>query len=427
MSMTGAVQNRIQKDYFLTWWFDYGRASTVPKYAVNRNRGNGTKNAAMDAGLESATEILLEVLGLGDGWRSQGILPISLVAKTQRSNERILTPRRIQCGPSTSDVCVGNIVNITVILCTYNRCASLAKALHSIAAQTFPEPVEWEVLVVDNNSRDQTREVVKDFCRRYPYRFRYLFEPRQGKSYALNSGIQEARGDVLAFIDDDVTVESNWLRNLTAGLCSGEWAGAGGRILPIRGFVPPRWLALDGPRSLAGALFAYWDPGGVPGELQDPPYGANMAFRKEMFDRYGHFRTDLGPFPDSKIGFEDTEFGRRLIAGGECLRYVPSAIVYHEIDGKRVRKGYFLAWWFDLGRGSVRETGKSLSTREILKVLARTLLTTQRWVLTVDSQRRFYRKCRIWYEVGKIVEVYQQAKGANARRTQSEAAGGGRV
>jgi|SRR5208282_299961 glycosyltransferase involved in cell wall biosynthesis len=314
------------------------------------------------------------------------------------------------------------MLNITVILCTYNRCQSLARALDSVAAQTFSESVEWEVLVVDNNSRDQTRDVAEDFCRRYPGRFRYLFEPRQGKSYALNAGIREARGDILAFLDDDVTVEPRWLQNLTSALHDGQWAGSGGRILPMRGFVPPRWLALDGPRSLAGALFAYWDPGDVPGELKDPPYGANMAFRKEMFDRHGHFRTDLGPFPDSKIGFEDTEFGRRLIAGGECLRYVPSAIVYHEIDEKRVRKGYFLAWWFDLGRGSVRETGKSLSIVEILKILARILLTTPRWLLTVDHQRRFYRKCRIWYETGKIVEVYHQAKGANAPRTQSEAA-----
>ena len=67
------------------------------------------------------------------------------------------------------------------------------------------------MLVVDNNSSDQTREVVEEFADRYPGRFRYLFEPQPGKSYALNSGIREARGTVLAFIDDDVTVEPSWL------------------------------------------------------------------------------------------------------------------------------------------------------------------------------------------------------------------------
>jgi glucosyl-dolichyl phosphate glucuronosyltransferase len=318
-------------------------------------------------------------------------------------------------------------MKITTVLCTYNRCQSLSKALDSLARSILPETTEWEVLVVDNNSSDQTRAVVEDARQRYPGRFRYLFEPRQGKSYALNAGIREARGDVLAFVDDDVIVERTWLQNLTSPLSDGAWAGSGGRILPMRGFVPPPWLALDGPHNLAGALCAYCDPGDVPGELKDPPYGANMAFRKEMFDKYGHFRTDLGPRPSSEMRFEDTEFGRRLMAGGERLHYVPSAVVYHEVHESRVRKEFFLAWWFDFGRGSVRQTEKRPSTREILKVVARTLLTTPRWLLTMDSQRRFYRKCRIWYEAGKIVEVFRQARGRNAPRTQREAFGGPRV
>jgi glycosyltransferase involved in cell wall biosynthesis len=102
-------------------------------------------------------------------------------------------------------------MKITVILCTYNRCRSLAKALESVAAQTFSKSVEWEVVVVDNNSRDQTREVVAELNHRHPGRFRYLLEQRSGKSYALNAGITEARGDILAFMDDDVTVEPTWL------------------------------------------------------------------------------------------------------------------------------------------------------------------------------------------------------------------------
>jgi glucosyl-dolichyl phosphate glucuronosyltransferase len=304
-------------------------------------------------------------------------------------------------------------MKITTILCTYNRCQSLARALDSLAVSILLEAIQWEVLVVDNNSSDQTEAVVRDFCRRYPGRFRYLFEPQQGKSYALNAGIREARGDVLAFVDDDVTVEPKWLQNLTSALHDSQWAGCGGRILPARGFVPPRWLALDGPCNLVGALCAYFDPGDVAGELKDPPFGANMAFRKEMFARYGHFRTDLGPFPNNKLGFEDTEFGRRLMAGGERLCYIPTAVVYHEVPEYRVRKEFLLTWWFDFGRGSVRETGKRPGTTEMLKILTRALLTTLQWALTFNSQRRFYRKCRIWYAAGKIVEIYQQARSEN--------------
>src|ERR1700677_4161324 len=106
-------------------------------------------------------------------------------------------------------------MDISVIVCAYNRCESLAKTLDSIAQSILPGATTWEVLVVDNNSTDQTAEVIQDFCRKYPPHFRYLFEPAQGKSYALNAGILESRGDILAFADDDITVESTWLQRLT--------------------------------------------------------------------------------------------------------------------------------------------------------------------------------------------------------------------
>lgn len=103
-------------------------------------------------------------------------------------------------------------MKITVILCTYNRCRSLAKALESVAASQVPASVDWEVLVVDNNSGDQTRQVVENFSTRSPDRFRYLFEPKPGKSHALNSGIRESSGENLVFMDDDVTVEPTWFK-----------------------------------------------------------------------------------------------------------------------------------------------------------------------------------------------------------------------
>ena len=109
-------------------------------------------------------------------------------------------------------------MTICVILCTYNRASRLAEALKSIMASALPADVEWKILVVDNNSTDQTRNVATEFCDRYPSRFRYLFEPRQGKSHALNAALQESRAEILAFTDDDVTVEPEWLRNLTAPL-----------------------------------------------------------------------------------------------------------------------------------------------------------------------------------------------------------------
>ncbi len=305
-------------------------------------------------------------------------------------------------------------MQITVLMCTYNRCQSLAKALESVAVSVLPDNIEWEVLVVDNNSSDQTEAVVREFSCQYPQRFRYLFEPQQGKSYALNAGICAARGNILAFVDDDVAVERDWLQNLTSVLHENQWAGSGGRILPQQGFVPPDWLPVDGPISLIGALCAYCNLGDVPREFTDPPYGANMAFRKEMFHKYGFFRTDLGPRPNSEMRSEDTEFGRRLMNAGERLAYVPSAIVYHEIHEYRVRKEFFLAWWFEFGRGSVRATGGGLGTWTMLKILGRMCLTSVQWFLTFDSRHRFYFKCRTWYAAGKILEIYQQSRNAKS-------------
>jgi len=310
-------------------------------------------------------------------------------------------------------------MQISVILCTYNRCRSLARALHSLAQSILPETIEWEVLVVDNNSNDNTEAVVEEFCHRYPGRFRYVFEPQQGKSYALNTGVRGARGDILAFTDDDVIVEEMWLQNLSSVLHDRSWAGAAGPVLPERGFVPPAWLALDGPSNLIGALCAPWNAGDVPCELKEPPHGGNMAFHKNMFDRHGLFRTDLGPFPGAKIGFEDIEFGRRLMAGGERLYYVPSATVYHEINEARVRKEYFLRWWYDFGRGSVRGAGHILTTWEILKVVGSTTFTAIVWLLSLVPKHRFYRKCRVWYGAGKIVEVFQKKSVERKRNPQA--------
>lgn len=307
-------------------------------------------------------------------------------------------------------------MKVTVLLCTYDRCQCLARALESVAASKLPDGIDWEVLVVDNNSHDQTREVVQQYCRADETRFRYLLERQQGKSYALNAGIREARGDTVAFMDDDVIVEPTWLQNLTAGIQNGEWVGAGGRILPEQGFSPPRWLALSGRYSMGGVL-ALFDRGDKPGQLDWAPYGANMAFRRDMFEKYGGFRTDLGP-PPSELRGEDTDFGHRLMSAGERLWYEPLAIAYHRMPENRIRKDYFLAWWFGFGRVSVRKWGRGRDVLgiqrgylSILKTAAATMVTIMpRWVLASKPEQRFFYKALIWRKAGEIYEFYRLAR-----------------
>jgi glycosyltransferase involved in cell wall biosynthesis len=296
-------------------------------------------------------------------------------------------------------------MRITVILCTFNRCRMLPKALDSVAAQVLPESIEWETIVVDNNSSDQTREVAEQYCRRHPGRFRYVLEPQQGKSYALNRGIREAEGDVLAFMDDDVTVESTWLHNVTAPLERSTWAGVGGRIVPPVDFSPPSWLALEGPYDLGGIL-ALFDKGRVGRELREAPFGTNMAFRKQIFEKYGLFRPDLGPSPGSEIRGEDTEFGRRVLQGGDRLWYEPAAIVHHPVPENRLQKQYFLRFLYDQGRASIREKGRRPTIWFLLGIVLRSLRSRiMGWLLAFDPQKRFQRKCLVWMTFGQIVEI----------------------
>ena len=305
-------------------------------------------------------------------------------------------------------------MKITVILCTYDRCRSLVNALDSVAASKLPELTEWEVLVVDNNSRDQTRVVVEDFSRRYPGRFRYLFEPQPGKSHALNAGIREAQGDVLAFMDDDVTVDPDWLQNLTAALHSREWAGVGGRVLPLWRSPPPKWLSLDGRYTLAP--LAVFDLLQEAGQISEPPFGTNMAFRKEVFVKYGDFRTDLGPRPGSEIRSEDSEFGQRLLDGGELLRYEPSAVVYHPVSKERLNKEYHLKWWFDHGRTNIRVHGVKSNSKYFvatipLYLFRRLVVWTVRWMVAAEPVQRFDCKRSVWVIAGEILECHRHRAG----------------
>ena len=311
-------------------------------------------------------------------------------------------------------------MKITVILCTYNRCQSLAKTLDSIASSQVPDSINWEVLVVDNNSSDSTRESVGGFCSRYVGRFRYVFESQPGKSYALNTGIREASGNILVFVDDDVTVAPTWLQNLTCALHTGEWAGSGGRIILQWPAVLPRWLAIEAPYSRH--CFPGFDKGQKAHALTEPPFGANMAFRREMFEKYGVFRTDLGPsaIPGIPPHSEDTEFARRLIAAGEHLRYEPSAIVYHPVAEGRINKQYFLKWRFDLGRANVRVFGLRPGTKWFIAGVPLYLFRglakwTARWLFAVEPSRRFSYKVITREKAGEIVECYRQGRTARKR------------
>ncbi len=310
-------------------------------------------------------------------------------------------------------------MNVTVILCTYNRSRSLAKALTSAAALNLPEDVDWEILVIDNNSSDQTRAVIEGFCQSYPGRFRYLFEPKPGKSNALNAGIQAARGDVLAFMDDDVIVEPTWLQNLIpiAPLHDDTWAGTGGRIIPDWTSSPPRWMPVNIPHALAP--LAAFDLGPEAHQLSESPFGTNMAFRREVFEKYGGFRTDLGPAPGTMVRSEDTEFGNRLLAAGERLRYEPHQPSF-TTRSRRISLQRKILPGLVAGqrpRRYIREVvGPHPRTRYELFGIPLYLFpgrlavwTLLRWLVAMEPRLRFHCKIKVWGLWGQLAESHRQS------------------
>jgi glucosyl-dolichyl phosphate glucuronosyltransferase len=298
-------------------------------------------------------------------------------------------------------------MDITVVVCTYNRCQNLPEALNSLAKSIVADSTTWEILVVDNNSNDQTFAVVTEFCNKYPNRFRYIFEPRPGKSNALNTAIRESRGAVLAFADDDTTMEPTWLHRLTAPLCDPIWSGSGGPVLLEWSCPRPRWLRMD----IMAAPLVGFNPDREAGETKETLFGGNMALRRAIFEKYGLFRTDLGPSPNRETPRpnEDTEFVLRVLAGGERLYFEPSAIVFHSVPTSRLHKSYFLDWWFDKGRADILMLGVPSEAKWIvggipLRFVRRSIHWMLRWMIAFDPSERFSMRLKVQWLLGMISE-----------------------
>jgi glucosyl-dolichyl phosphate glucuronosyltransferase len=244
-------------------------------------------------------------------------------------------------------------VHLSVIICTYNRSQSLQNTLGSFMNIHSPKNVKWEMVIVDNNSTDDTRGVVFRFAGICGFPCRYVFEEKQGLSHARNRGIQEAGGEILSFTDDDVVVDRDWLLNIWKAFHANDVACIGGKILPVWEKPRPRWLEGD----LLNFL-ALQDLGEEKIKLANPViWGANLAVLSSMFRRYGVFDTSLGNNEGKLYGGEETEFVRMLLERGETVLYCPDVLVHHCIPGFRMRKSYFRKWVYDKGELKALQMG----------------------------------------------------------------------
>jgi glucosyl-dolichyl phosphate glucuronosyltransferase len=246
-------------------------------------------------------------------------------------------------------------LDATVLIATYNRAALLDETLASLARMRVTPTLRWDAIIVDNNSSDDTRGVVERHMPGFPVRLRYVFEPQQGRSSALNTGIRAADGAVLAFTDDDVRVEDGWLDAASAPLLDGPDAPGytGGPVRPIWEVAPPAWLDLS--RGDLWGTIAIQNHGTerfIYEERAKVPLGANMAVRRDVFDRIGVFRPDLGRTGGSGhlvLGQEVPELLLRARTAGFRGAYVPEMVVHHHIPARRLTPQYFRRWWFGKG------------------------------------------------------------------------------
>jgi len=246
-------------------------------------------------------------------------------------------------------------MQVSVVVATYDRARLLGATLEALAAQRVPAGLDWEIVVVDNASRDGTAELIRWFAKGSPVPVRAAFEARQGVSHARNRGIAEARGAILAFTDDDVTPAKDWVAEISASMDRWKAQGVGGRILPQWMTPPPPWLA--GSRRLRESLALMESEErrllSLPRTLPTV-WGPNMALRREVFEKAGGFDPGRGLVGRRLFRGEEVNLIDRALALGFRIAYDPALVVFHRIGPDRMRRAYFRRLFFDSAEGAAR-------------------------------------------------------------------------
>ncbi|MEW6169944.1 MAG: glycosyltransferase [Candidatus Omnitrophota bacterium] len=230
---------------------------------------------------------------------------------------------------------------ISVIVATYNRCQNLRNTLDSILFQDITGDFDFEIIVVDNNSNDKTKNVIEYYRPKFAGRLKYLFEPRQGKSFALNKGREEAKGEIIAFTDDDCIVNKDWLKNINEVFKIKNIDVLSGRVEPLFVSPKPRWLNVD---KMRGPI-VYHHLSDVYIENDKKKVrtcGSNLSIKRNSFYKFGGF-TYFGRGQDS-------ELGNRWAKLGAKIAYDPNPVVYHYTPASRLTKNYFRKWYFLCGK-----------------------------------------------------------------------------
>lgn len=258
-------------------------------------------------------------------------------------------------------------MKFSIITCTYNREKYLGQTLRSVCEQDFPA-ADCEIIVVDNNSTDNTATICEQYRMKYPdINFHYFKEYSQGFSFALNRAIQEAKGEYIVFVDDDETINPNHLELLDRYLKEYPQAQLiASPVIPIYEKGEPKWMS-HFTKRLIGGYFYQGNKVKVLDASHYPGTG-HTVIKKELYAKYGNYNTELGRKGTSLIGAEDKDMFNRLKNNGISAYYFPDIPIYHHIPESKTTDDFFNRLTYSIGK-SERIRTRSVSGQEYRKRL----------------------------------------------------------
>lgn len=287
------------------------------------------------------------------------------------------------------------MIGLSIIVATYNRSAYLLRTLDSLARQTL-SPERFEIVVVDNNSTDDTPAVCEAFAKAHPeLRLRRVMESSQGISFARNRGIAESRGACIVFIDDDEEAGMRWAESYFRFFDEHPgFDAAGGAVVPVYEAPLPRWYSHYIEKMITGVMDM--GPRIVPFRGKRYPGVGNSGFRRSLFDRFGNFDTALGRSGTNPMGGEEKDFAARLRAGGVRYYYIPDAEIYHITPAYKLSETYFARLSRMIGvseRVRTRNEGRASYVRRLFAEAVKwggTLVLSTGYLLRLRPQKALY-------------------------------------
>ncbi|MDR0982822.1 MAG: glycosyltransferase [Culturomica sp.] len=263
---------------------------------------------------------------------------------------------------------------LSIIICTYNREKYLYNCLKSIAENYFPAK-DYEIVLINNNSTDNTEGECRRFQADFPaVPFRYFVETNQGLSFARNRGITEAQGDILVYVDDDATINAEYLKTIADFFVVQPTVMAvGGPIIPNYETAEPTWISHYTRTLITG--YKYNGNAIKPFSAGDFPGGGNAAYRSIVFSKTGLFNTELGRKGNSLVGAEEKDIFDKMRQMNMPIFYLPKMILYHIIPPSKLKKDYFRRLTYSIG---VSERLRTLAISKT-KYLKRLVVEAVKW------------------------------------------------